>query len=88
MACTPRYSRRHYVDVAQILRAERFGLTRFLKGRERTGAGDLLEYIQGDFERLFRDDNRRFDLDRFRRAATGEGAAPRPRAAATGEGGE
>lgn len=60
----PKYSRRHYEDVAEILKGA-YQVTPIKRW-------SAVEYIQLTFEDLFRGDNPRFDLERFRKAAEGE----------------
>ena len=60
-----KYTRQHYEDVAEILK----GAYQALHSHEWLA----IEYLQDQFEGLFKEDNPRFDLERFRKAAE-EGA--------------
>jgi len=54
---SPRYSRRHYQDVAEILE----------ESREDSSLDSLamLDHLINEFAGLFADDNDRFDINRF-----------------------
>ncbi len=62
----PKYQRRHYQDVAQILRTEYQRVYDF----EYQDAERTVDMIRKSFERLFQADSPdTFDLERFRRIA-------------------
>ncbi len=63
MATRPNYQRRHYRQVAEIIRAARS------RNKSCETAALLLDEIEGEFATLFRSDNANFSAPKFYAAA-------------------